>query len=98
MEKRERVRRSAAGVRWPFLPASHGTPTTTNWGSDDRVSSQAEAAGQSDVRIRFLYTATWDWYWMVDDVEVRASLPATPLTITPSPVGTTTASGGRSPS
>lgn len=32
----------------------------------------ALATGQADVRIAFVYTADYDWWWMIDDVEVRA--------------------------
>jgi hypothetical protein len=32
----------------------------------------ADAAGQADVMIRFMYTGNWAWYWLVDDVTVIA--------------------------
>ncbi|MDF1564176.1 MAG: lamin tail domain-containing protein [Deltaproteobacteria bacterium] len=30
------------------------------------------AAGQADVRVRFHYSADYDWYWLIDDVRVLA--------------------------
>ncbi len=30
----------------------------------------SDVAGAPNVQLRFLYTASWDWYWLLDDVEV----------------------------
>lgn len=37
------------------------------------IDLSAEADGQPSVRIRFRYTASWDWWWQIDDVKVSSS-------------------------
>lgn len=40
------------------------------------IDISALAAGQGDVRVRFLYSAPgWDWWWQVDDVVISEGTP-----------------------
>lgn len=47
--------------------AWHQTSTTV---TGHVLASIAGAAGKSDVQLRFHYTGTWAWYWLVDNVSV----------------------------
>ena len=65
-----------------------GTTWSNEWLQDTELRgpavetiSLASYAGQSDVRIRFRYQASFDWWWQVDDVnvsEVGATCAAMP--------------------
>lgn len=66
-----------------------GGNTWTNiqrWTSSRRGPQTAQfdigslAAGEADVRVRFHYTAGWDWWWQVDDVSVYQPICLEPIT------------------
>ncbi|MBK8712903.1 MAG: hypothetical protein IPL97_13720 [Niastella sp.] len=37
------------------------------------ISFPAAALGQPNVKIRFYYSATWDWYWAIDNVKISGT-------------------------
>ncbi|MCK4255263.1 lamin tail domain-containing protein, partial [candidate division WOR-3 bacterium] len=73
-----------AGYDWAYVDVSNdGGATWTNviaWNEDhgdepvENLDISAEAAGYSDVKIRFNYDTegeTWLWYWMIDNVTLE---------------------------
>ncbi len=64
------VRSAATGGVWTTVASFSGADT----GGPVSVDLTAQAAGQADVEIRFRYhDAAFDFWWAVDDIEVRAT-------------------------
>ncbi len=61
------VRSSATGGAWVNVVSYSGASAS----GTVRLDITAQAAGQTDVQVRFHYhDASYDWYWAVDDIEV----------------------------
>lgn len=70
------VRSSATGGLW--LTMRRWQSSTANSRSES-VDITPQAAGQSDVQIRFhYYDANWDWYWFLDNVVIDDSGASAP--------------------
>ncbi|WPD23013.1 MAG: choice-of-anchor J domain-containing protein [Candidatus Electrothrix scaldis] len=77
------------------ISTNNGVNWTTVWqqNQSDRgpktatIDLSAEADRQSSVRIRFRYTASFDWWWQVDDVVVSSSAPFNWLLFLPAITG-----------
>ena len=55
---------------WQKVGVSERGPRTA------AIDISALAAGQGDVRVRFVYTAPgWDWWWQVDDIVISEGTP-----------------------
>ena len=59
------------GTTWNPTPVVSYTASSTN-GAVANLDISAQAAGQANVAIRFHYTGSYDWYWLIDDVTVLA--------------------------
>ncbi|MBU1508991.1 choice-of-anchor J domain-containing protein [Myxococcota bacterium] len=57
------------GTTWNPTPVVSYTASSAN-GAVANLDISAQAAGQANVAIRFHYTGSYDWYWLIDDVTV----------------------------
>ena len=64
------------GTTWSQFVVTDGSETGgTNVANTFSVDISAVAGGQSDVRIRFVYVASWGWHWAIDDILVKTTEP-----------------------
>lgn len=61
------------GANWAILTSFLATQGTASNFSNATVSMNAYV-GNSNVKIRFLYEATWDYGWAIDNVKISGSL------------------------
>jgi len=68
---------------WQTLQTYNAEDGTSTAFAHKLITLPAEAMGSSSVRIRFKYTADWDYYWAVDNVTITAgTVTANPVTWT----------------
>lgn len=73
---------SSSGDEVVHVDVVSGTSTQTVWSKTlsyfgpqaETVDISTEAAGKSDVTVRFHYEAFYDWWWQLDDVKVTGSV------------------------
>jgi hypothetical protein len=78
------------GTTWvsagTFTPTS--TIVTAPTASTASIAAPAGMLGQASVKIRFRYTATWQYYWAIDDVAITGTPVAATYAWSGSPAGT----------